>query len=430
MFFILIELLSVGTLYYCQQEFVEFICEGFIGVCDIIIIILAPLWIDQYGIQKHKTLLFILIELAIPFGRCIGFTLIFFISIQIWKQCLVLVLFLIFISFSFFAFFPYLYFSSKIRIETDLENKEIETKNKRSVSIFQINSRSSNFDDNKSLKNDIVQLIKNPIFICGIISKLFLIFLQTIFFFRISSYMSQVINLSSQLRTIYYLLILFIGPIGGVFLGVLITSSQLSYNKKHGGLCLLLLYILTCAFGQGMIIKKDDNLLFIVFAICLFMFCSSSISILQGILISSMNNELKGFGYSFSHLVTLIIGVGSALYIYDFLNLDKTDSNAAMKYVCYSLFVGLFFCILLIMFNYWKKPERENGMSKKRDQNEDIEDKKSRMSKIVEGLGQAYIGYAPNIEENLDEQLDKSYEKEVNLDEINDRFVNEEEFEN
>lgn len=433
----LIELISLFTIYNSKTELIWIICEGVIGACDIISIIIAPLWIDKYGIRSKKILFFILAELAIPLGRCIGYILIHFLTEQLWKKSLIAVMILTIISFCLFISFPYLYFSSKIQAEIEQDgiknNEKIERRDSKTVSLFQIrySNNSTVSNEEKMIIKEIIKLLKNPIFICGIISKLFLVFIQTIFFFRISSYMSQATNINDNLKTIAYLLILFIGPIGGVILGVLITSCRLSYDKKHSGLCLVIFYFITCAFAQGMLFKKQDDILFIVFSIGLFMFCSSTIPMVQGILISSINNEAKRLGYSFSHIFTLIFGVGLSLYIYDYIDTNfsnDNDPNSAMKYICYSLFIGLFSSLLVMILNYCKKPQKENGMSKRKEKtDDDYKSRKSKLSRIVEGLGQAYSGCGPNIEDNNDEQLDKSYEKEVNLDDMNDRFAKDDE---
>ena len=56
-----------------ENRYILYILRGINGICQVFGFIYFPIWIDQFGIQKRKTLMMTLIQLAAQFGMVGGY---------------------------------------------------------------------------------------------------------------------------------------------------------------------------------------------------------------------------------------------------------------------------------------------------------------------------------------------------------------------
>jgi len=116
--------------------------------CKVFITVYMPVWIDQFGIKKYKTLLLTIVFMVTSYGRIVGAWIGTVIFDNEWKKAFICCGFIFFsLSFSLFAI-PQKYFSTKYMIveqqknsDGDVVEKVVLTKNDSDSNINVIESK-------------------------------------------------------------------------------------------------------------------------------------------------------------------------------------------------------------------------------------------------------------------------------------------------
>ena len=117
------------------------------------------------------------------------------------------------------SFTPGKYFSSKLYVVKGEDGEErVEKKKKEKISIFEMRKSLNNDKKEEStFFSDLGIIIKNPVFLMGIVVRAVLYGVNTALHFWISDYMRTALNINDSFQiVISYSIIAVTGPLGGV----------------------------------------------------------------------------------------------------------------------------------------------------------------------------------------------------------------------
>ena len=94
-------------------------------------------------------------------------------------------------------------------------------------------------------------------------------------------------------------------------------------------------------------------------------FNSSSLPMIQGIIITSVSTELKGTAFSIANLFTMMLTSGPAPVFYGFINdTFHGHKNAGMLAIMLCCCLGLLFILGMVFYRYKMYNELENSSNK------------------------------------------------------------------
>ena len=96
------------------------------GLSHVFTYVYFPAWVDQFGLQKFKTLMTSFIQIASPIGSVFGFTLTTFAGQKNWKWSFATLAFCILPLNALLFFFPVKYFSPSIFFASSIKDEERE----------------------------------------------------------------------------------------------------------------------------------------------------------------------------------------------------------------------------------------------------------------------------------------------------------------
>ena len=102
--------------------------RGFDGLTHMPLSIYVPIWIDQYAFKKHKSTQLTMYQVVKPFGKVVGYIIIYILGEKKWKLGFSIVGFYLWIIALIILFYPEIYFNKNLRAnktETDEERNTI-----------------------------------------------------------------------------------------------------------------------------------------------------------------------------------------------------------------------------------------------------------------------------------------------------------------
>ena len=362
--------------------------------------IYRPVWIEQFGLSKYKSIFFSLIQVASSYGQIIGFNLGSLLFKEKWKLallCILGIMYLLALGFLIvpgkFFFRSYAFFeennlennsdNSSENDEEIKENKKEPLISKRVESVFineKINfskKRTNTVSKNKnsvkerikSVFKDVWKLIKNIIFLLSIIKRSIITFILQIVHSYLKQYQEHYFFSGTEpdedlIVLFYNISSLASTAIGGILSGI-ITKKLGGYENKKSIYVVLIPDIITSisvfflAFTENFYIYNINLIIF-------FCFISMGNPVLQGYLIKAIPKQIKGIGVGFDMLVSTFLGKIPAPMIYGFL-VDKYEKdNYSLPWkicLCY-FFFGALLAFILCIFKLKEKEEKENEEDK------------------------------------------------------------------
>ena len=302
-----------------QSKWVLIFLRGVIGFVHMQPSTYIPLWIDQYGFRKYKTVQMSFLQALVPVGKVLGFVLVNIFTEERWKVGYnIAAVYLIFCG-SFVVLSPPDYFNRKVVLMTDEERptkyKEEEWKE---ISVF--NRRSSKPGSRSSkLWNDLYSVITNYEFeICNI-AKALQTGGQSCVHFWCGDFMINRLGMDGAAKTMIYTLMNLSGPAIGFILSPIVNKYFGSYETPHAPFVIVVLHIITITFG--ILATLINNIL--VFVICMtlfFGFISLCLAMVFGCLMISINRDLKGICFSVGNITTMSTTVALFPVIYGKMN--------------------------------------------------------------------------------------------------------------
>ena len=412
--------ISSNFYYIAILNFLISICKAFINVY-------IPVWIDQFGIKKYKTLLLTILYMAISIGMIVGAWIGTVLFDNNWKKAFVCcgVIFII-LSFSLFAV-PQKYYSTKYMIveqqknsdgnivekivltksdndesnikknieqmkdikylgddkktsktakmikkkkieeEKNVENDINENNNDKKEKL--INEEESNNDDETFKRLSIISKLKmiifNQCFIFSCLSKAIIFYIFEIIYVYLKKYAFEALNYTDEIKFFYYYSITTIlaPSLGGLIGGAICNKFFGGYESRNSIWIVLICGILSVIFVSLLRVSMSFDHL-IIYIFGFFFSVSAFLPTISGYIINSLNKELKGFGSSFDNLMTNLFEMSSPI-IYGLINDEykEEDPKYAWSKSLIIYYIGMLF-ICLACFAKWKINNKKKKVKK------------------------------------------------------------------
>ena len=354
-----------------ENRYILYILRGINGICQVFGFIYFPIWIDQFGIQKRKTLMMTLIQLAAQFGMVGGYLINYLIGSKNWKngfniefigECGLLFLIL---------FFPRIYFSRNIyykseggdsrkskraKINDDLfdnDKKELFLKSGKSPdSIFYAENKKSQMTG--SFFSNIISLLTNKLFMFAVLYKSTTQFICAGIGYWISDFLHNVLGEKNEkIKFESYLIIIIGGPLIGMVIGGFLGSLTGGYEKKASIILIFILQFIASIIGI-FVIYCDTASAFNIIMGFFFVFNSAVVPINSGFILWTVPKEMKGLASGISNLIVTFLGKFPAPFLYGFIQENSSDKNSknGMIFLMSIAFVGDVFLLLAAIFRY------------------------------------------------------------------------------
>ena len=226
---LLINAFSIYLFTKTNNKKILYIERGINGICQVFGFIYFPIWIDQFGIQKRKTLMMTFIQLSAPIGMVFGYC--FNTFFKSWKKGFLFESFGEIIFISILLFFPKKYFSKNLFFKGHFNSYfNVNNNNKQKISIFY---NTNEIKNNNNLLKNIFSLLLNKMFLMTVLYKSTTQFICAGIGFWLTDYLENQLKIKNNLHKLYsYINIIVIGPMIGLFFGGIITNYTGGYEKK------------------------------------------------------------------------------------------------------------------------------------------------------------------------------------------------------
>jgi sugar phosphate permease len=325
--------------------------------------IYIPVWINQFGLRKYKTIQITSIQLSQSIGKLIGHFIIISIGFENWKNGFLISGTYLFIL-SFFCIISNDNYFSK-----DLYPQKIEVNKKKRISRTIFEEQEINDDNNYFL--DLALLLHNPIYILSLICRSIIRGLITCLHYWFSDFLRNLVKGEEPLTiTFCYAIICFTGPFGGIIANAILKPCFGSYESRKASWPLVILQIIASIFAISIGLMR--SLLTICIVTILFLiFNSSVVSLIQGILISCVDNNLSATGFAFANICTQILTAGPTPMIYGIIN-DRFKAEYPWLAMCCIMSLNLFAVPLLMYLAVLRNKKFEENDNSKNDKEKEL----------------------------------------------------------
>ena len=394
------------------------ILNFFISICKAFINVYMPVWIDQFGIKKYKTLLLTILYMAISIGMIVGAWIGTVLFNNDWKKSFICCgLIFLMLAASLFII-PQKYFSTKYmiveqqkisgnlvekivptkednndKIKKNIENikdikyleeekkinklnkkkqkieeeknmekdddKEMNVKDEKKQKLLNDNNANTKKDDNliKSLSyfSKLKLVIFNQCYIFSCLVKAIVFFIFEIIYIFFKIYAFEALNYTDEIKFFYYYSITTIAaPSLGGLVGGAICNKFFGGYESKNSIWVIFFFGIISVIFLTLVRIIVDFNYLIIYLFGFFFSVSAFLPTISGYIINSLNKELKGFGSSFDNLITNIFILSSPI-LYGLIN-DKYKKNDP-KYAWNISLILFYFEIIFISlacFFKWK----------------------------------------------------------------------------
>ena len=332
--------------------------------------IYVPIWIAQFALRSYRTVQLSTVQLSQTIGKCVGYLLNMYFGLEHWKKGLLVEAgYLLFCTISCLVtsedYFSLTLYRPKLTDEEE-KNLRISCTIYEEQEIKQEQKKSSFFTDLKILSC-------HSLYLLSMACRCILHGINTCLHFWLADFLRTVIHEQNQLKiTVYYSIICFAGPIGGIIANWLLKPIIGSYESRRASWPVVVLQLIASVFGICIGLMKT-TLTVTIFTILFLMFNSSALPIVQGILISCVDKSLSATGFAIANILTQVLTSGTTPLLYGIINdrYKEQIPNLAMLCIMSLEFLAIpFLCVLAYLRN--KKFDEEE---KNRDKGEELVDK-------------------------------------------------------
>jgi hypothetical protein len=302
-----------------ESKWILIILRGVIGFVHMPPSTYIPIWIDQYGLRKYKTVQMSFLQALVPVGKVLGFVLVNIFGEERWKLAYDIEgLFLVFCGL-FIVLSPIDYFNRKVVLMDDNERPtEYQEEKWKEISVF--NRRSSKAGSkSQKLWNDLYTVITSYEFeICNC-AKALQNGTQSCIHFWCGDFMINRLGMDGTAKTMIYTLMNISGPAIGFLLSPVINKFFGSYETPHAPIVIMVLHLTTITFGFSATLINSVP----VFIVCMTLFfglLSLCLAMTNGCLMISVNKDLKGMCYAVGNITCMSITGALSPVIYGKVN--------------------------------------------------------------------------------------------------------------
>ena len=376
---------DVLSLFFTTQTnnlFLLYFCRVIAGFTLSFLNIYIPVWSDQFGIHKHKSIFLSIIHLSSNFGYLFGYVLGILMG---WENSFYLENILIIIHIVvIFMFLPDKYFSMNLmplKAKFELYNKketinkkdgQIEKDEKLIKNINDINLNINTVDDeeknqnlidnknkeeekkemleedNNSLFEDIKKknqdiskesilshlkvLIKSPIFILMNITLASMFIIVSAVQFWINDYLEYGLLMEDEKKRLYaFAFVVITSPPAGIILGGILSGKVGGYDTEKAIYIPLITSFFVCILAN--IVPLTSNLFIFLPFFWIYLFLGSVLlPVANGIILVSVDKKYAGSANSVSTLIYNILGRLPGPNLYAFFKSQINDKNSRIPF--------------------------------------------------------------------------------------------------
>ena len=203
--------------------------RGLQGLTQMPQAIYIPVWIDQFGIRKYRTVQITSLQLFMTTGKCIGYFLNMFFGLENWKKGFFIeAMYLLFCSFCCLI-------SSEDYFSRTLYRPDTEDNERITCTVYEEKQEKSNKNVKKNnFLYDLKILSCHSLYLISMLCRCILHGLNTCLHFWLADFMRNVIHEKNQLKiTICYSIICFTGPLFGILANLVLNCCKYWIYEKH-----------------------------------------------------------------------------------------------------------------------------------------------------------------------------------------------------
>ena len=331
------------------------------GFSHVFTYVYFPTWVDQFGLQKYKTVMTSFIQTASPFGSVFGFNATTFLND--FKYGFALLAFSILTFDMILLFMPEKYFSPKIFFYKKVTE---EHDGRESVySLFEIDEekmKQKQAEKNKKPEGPSIWLqLLRPVFASVVLARTVIMFSFMGTHYWIGDYFTNALGQDGKMaKASIYSFVALLGPFLGSMVGAAICEYFGGYTKKVSSLLCIFFSILT-GISAVFIPMVDDLKYFTVLLFLFFFFANNMMPILIGISFNCVDKRIRGASYGVNSLMCTFLCNLPARSVYGFIN-DKykaTNKRLAMTLNLNYIWVNTILIIINYIFRLKEKTEDE-----------------------------------------------------------------------
>lgn len=339
--------------------------------------IYIPVWVDQFGIKKLKTMMMTVINITSPLGQTVGYVLGTINEPDKWYLNYMIVGSLILGFGSLLLFFPSKYFSAKYNfIGYQKEGEEgfvKEVPGWGQTSFFE----NGEMKIKKKEKGSMLVILKKPVYFLSAFVKANCLFCFQVIHLNITSYVIDDLKMPEEEKTTRFLPLYgsasVFGPFTGGMFGGLCVSFVGGYEKKKSAFFLAGFACVTL-LSSFLVIYSDSATFLCIGLFLFFFFASALLPIIGGYIVSSIPKEHKGAGSSLNLLITNLLGNLPGPILYGFLKDNFKDTNPRLpwKIIIHMFTLGFLASLGSAYFRYFELAKIEEEENK--DNEEELKD--------------------------------------------------------
>ena len=365
--------------YLTFNKWILFCVRFIIGSVRIYPHIYIPVWVDQFGIKKLKTMMMTVINITSPLGQTVGYVLGTINEPDKWYLNYMIVGGLILGFGSLLLLFPTKFFSAKYNF-LGYQNEEKDGFNKepndwKQVTFFE----NGEMKVKKKEQGSMLEIIKNPVYCLSAFVKANCLFCFQVIHLNITSYVMEDLKISEDDRKTKFLPLYgsssVFGPfIGGMFGGVCVSFVGGYENKKSA--FFLAGFALITLLSSLLVIYADYVVYMCVGLFLFFFFASALLPIIAGYIVSSIPKAHKGAGSSLNLLITNLLGNLPGPILYGFLKDKFKDSNPKLpwKIIIHMFILGFLASLGSAYFRYAQLAKIEEDEKKEKEDGQELKD--------------------------------------------------------
>jgi MFS family permease len=364
------------------NKYILYCIRFLIGSVRIYPHIYIPVWVDQFGIKKLKTMMMTIINITSPLGQTVGYVLGTINEPDKWYLNYMIVGGLILGFGSLLLLFPQKFFSAKYNfIGYQEEGKEgfvKEAADWKQESFFE----NGEMKVKKKAEGRMIEILKNPVYFLSAFVKANCLFCFQVIHLNITSYVIDDLKMPEEEKTTRFLPLYggasVFGPFTGGMFGGLCVSFVGGYENKKSAF-FLAGFALVTLLSSWVVIYSNTATFMCIGLFLFFFFASALLPIVAGYVVSSIPREHKGAGSSLNLLITNLLGNLPGPIIYGFLKDNFKDSNPRLpwKVIIHMFTLGFLSALGSAFFRYKQlaKLEEDENKEKEGEELKDVENK-------------------------------------------------------
>ena len=354
---------TVAIFYFSHDGMFLLFMRMISGIGHIFPVIYGPMWTEQFGVQKHLTLMKKAMSITGPWGRASGFLIDLIFGSDKWGEGFLFNAAMCAICGILFMFIPNIYFSNKLNVIKGKDAEELITKSK--IEYYSVYNVRESKEDERDLDfwKKHKGVLTNGVYICLLVARCVLLAIRSILQFFIPSYVTEVLGYENKTpKTIIYVIMIVLNPFIGSEISFYFTNKVGGYKSKNSMYILLIFYIFAILiFTPAPYCEVWWK--FLYFAGLFQIFGSAVLPSISGIMNGSIPEELKGSSSIITSFFSAIFASVPAPIIYGLVNdvMKDYDKHYCMKMFMKYGYIGIFFVALSILL---RKDYREELLAK------------------------------------------------------------------